>query len=236
MQAGHRVAEATLRSEIGSLKSNMAFILSYTSRQGGNNDETAMSQQEAAMSQRAVRQVQQSPVNAAHTEGSSEATMSEAARSQSRRRGAKALSMLSSALKMPSRSSKLHVPAAGNAHVQDRGHQDRGQAIAQEKAIRRCSQQPSCQQLSSQQISTLLVESSPPKGNVIANGAHAARVVPPGLSDQEEARKLEQVQIEHLIQASSGAVHNPAATEPRPTYFMSSRGPSPRRRPPRGVD
>jgi hypothetical protein len=227
MQAGHRAAEATLRSEIGSLKSNMAFILSYTSRQGGNNDEAAMSQQEAALSQQAVPQVQQSPVHAGHTEGSSEATRSQAARSLSPGRGAKALSMLSSAFKMPSRSSQLHVPATGNAHVPDRGHQGRGQAIAQvEEAMQPCNQQ----------LSTLLVEFSPPKGNVIANGAHAAREVTQGVSDQGEARKLEQVQIENLIKASSGAVHNPAATEPRPTYFMSSRGPSPRRRPPRGVD
>jgi hypothetical protein len=211
MQAGHRAAEATLLSEIGSLKSNMALILSYyNSRQGGNNDEAAFSQQ-------LVPQVQQSPVNAAHTEVSSLATRSQS----SPGRGAKALSMFSSALKMPSRSSKLHVLATGDAHVQGRG-----QASAQVEAMRHYNEH----------LSTLLVESSPAKGNAIANGTHTARVESGGLNDGGEARKLEQVQGEKLIRASSGAVQNPAATEPRPTYFMSSRGPSPRRRPPRGVD
>ena len=209
MQAGHKAAEGSLRQEIQRLRQAIQRL------QQRHEDEIALQvgHKTAASSQ----QLHESPVNGINAEVSSEAS-----RPRSRGRGARALSMLSNVLKIPSASSPLRpdqqrLQATGNADAADNG---------------RPSDEVESMRLLNKQLATMLVERSPPN----ANGTNRAGVQQQAFND-EGARKLEQVQMQQVLRATSHVLKNPAATEPRPTYYVSSRGPSPRRgRPPRGVD
>jgi hypothetical protein len=226
MQAGHRAAEAPLRQEIRRLlalvQQKEDLVKVWMQRYEGERKMQA--EHNAAASSQPLPQ---SPAIGVNAEVSSQAS-----RPQSPGRGARALSMLSNVLKIrsasaPPRPTQERMAAtrdSGSAHAPD--------------AWRPSDEVESMRQLN-QQLATMLVERSPPK----AHGTHGARMDEQDLN-VEGARKAEQAQMQQMMQqmlrAKSDAVKNPPATEPRPTYYissMSSRGPSPRRaRPPRGVE